>query len=158
MSNQNKKSSDLGKPVPQKKPPIEPPATLEEHKEFRAEITEIKAFLQHFSGPLPPPEAFSKYEQALKGAANRILTMAEKQQEQRHYIEKKIVRSDIINEKLGLIFGLIIALVAIGGGIYCAYIKQTWAAVAIGGGGVAGLVAAFVQGARARRQEKNNNK
>jgi len=154
MTNQKKKSSDLEKPAPANKSSIETTATVEEHKEFREEITEIKAFLQHFTGPLPPPEAFAKYEQTLKGAADRIISMAEKQQAHRQEIEKKIVKSDIINEKLGLVFGIIVALSAIGGGVYCAYIGQTWAAVAIGGGGVAGLVAAFVQGTRIRKKEK----
>lgn len=154
MDKQNKKSSNSKKPAPQKKPSKEPQVVAKEHKEFRQEITEIKAFLQHFSGPLPPPEAFAKYEQTIKGAADRIITMAEKQQEHRQIIEKQIVKSDIINEKLGLVFGLIVALSAISGGIWCAVKGQTWAAVAIGGGGVAGLVAAFVQGTRIRKKEK----
>lgn len=154
MANRNKKSSDSKKLVPKKKPLAEVKAVAEEHKVFRAEITEIKTFLQRFSGPLPSPDAFAKYEQVLEGAANRILTMAEKEQGIRQEIQRKIVKSDIINEKLGLIFGLLVALSAIGGGVYCAYIEQTWAAIAIGGGGVAGLVAAFVQGTRARKPKK----
>ncbi len=32
-----------------------------------------------FSGPLPPPEVFAKYEQILSGSADRILKMAENQ-------------------------------------------------------------------------------
>jgi len=154
MANRNKKSSDSKKPVPQKKPLTEVQAVAEEHEVFRAEITEIKTFLQHFSGPLPPPDAFAKYEQILEGAANRILIMAEKQQENRQEMQSKTLKSDIINEKLGLIFGLLVASSAIGGGVYCAHIGQTWAAVAIGGGGVAGLVAAFVQGTRVRKPKK----
>lgn len=157
MASRNKKSPDSKKLVPQKKPITEVRAVAEEHKVFRAEITEIKTFLQHFSGPLPPPEAFAKYDQTLTGAADRILTMAEKQQGNRLEMQNKILKSDIINEKLGLLFGFLIALSAIGGGVYCAHIGQTWAAVAIGGGGVAGLVAAFVQGTRARKPKKSNN-
>lgn len=158
MASRNKKSPDSKKLVPQKKPLSEVKAVAEEHKVFRAEITEIKTFLQHFSGPLPPPDAFAKYEQILKGAADRILTMAEKQQENRQEMQSKILKSDIINEKLGLLFGFLVALSAIGGGVYCAHMGQTWPAVAIGGGGVAGLVAAFVQGTRVRKPKKNSNK
>lgn len=158
MPNQKQKSPNLKKTTAKEEPPKEAKAVAEEHKEFREEITEIKAFLQHFSGPLPPPDAFAKYEQTLEGAANRILTMAEKQQEHRQATEKKIVRSNIINEKLGLIFGIIVALAAIGSGAYCASIQQTWAAVVIGGGGVVGLITAFVQGSREIKREKRNKK
>ena len=34
-----------------------------------------------FSGPLPPPEDFEKYNDVVPDAANRILTMAEKEQQ-----------------------------------------------------------------------------
>lgn len=42
-----------------------------------------------FSGPIPHPEHFAKYEEVLSGAADRILAMAEKEQEVRHELEKK---------------------------------------------------------------------
>ena len=41
-----------------------------------------------FSGPLPPPNVLSAYEDLLPGAADRIITMAEKQLEHRMYLEK----------------------------------------------------------------------
>ena len=44
-----------------------------------------------FRGPLPPPEMLKGYESVLPGASERILVMAEKQQEHRMYIEKTIV-------------------------------------------------------------------
>lgn len=36
-----------------------------------------------YSGPIPPPEAFEKYEKVLPGAADRIMKMTERQQEHR---------------------------------------------------------------------------
>lgn len=33
---------------------------------------------QHYSGPLPQPEALAKYDQIVPGAAERIIKMAEK--------------------------------------------------------------------------------
>lgn len=44
-----------------------------------------------FRGPLPPPEILKGYESILPGASERILKMAEKQQDHRMYIEKTIV-------------------------------------------------------------------
>lgn len=42
-------------------------------------IKTVKVSEQHvYSGPLPEPEALAKYDQIVPGAAERILTMAEK--------------------------------------------------------------------------------
>jgi uncharacterized membrane protein len=154
MPDRNNKSQESS---PQVIPLKEAELAKEEHKELRAQIRQIETRLQRFSGPLPPPEAFEKYEGTLKGAANRILTMAEKQQDHRINMERKIVKSNSTNEKLGLIFGLVVALSAISGGIYCAHIGQTVVAVVIGGGGVVGLITAFVQGSKEIRREKKSD-
>lgn len=157
MPNKKNKSSkskkSVKKPTPTE-PVIEPQEIVEEHKEFRAKILAIESHLEHFAGPLPPPEAFAKYEGTLKGAADRIITMAEKQQNHRQTIEKKLVNSTITNERLGLIFGLIVALGAIGGGVYCVHIGQPVPGAIIGGGGVGSLIAAFVQGSKAIKRER----
>ena len=39
------------------------------------------------SGPLPDPEDFKKYEEVLPGSANRIMEMAEKNQQHRMNLE-----------------------------------------------------------------------
>ncbi len=156
MPNKKNKSSNA-KRADSIKPIIESKKADNEHRILKTEIHEIKAKLEHFSGPLPPPEAFKKYEETLKGSADRIITMAEKQQDHRQKIEKKFAYSNITNERLGLIFGLIVALVAIFGGVYCVHIGQPWTGALIGGGGVGGLIAAFVQGSKAIRREKETN-
>lgn len=46
-----------------------------------------------FSGPLPHPEIFERYEQICPGAADRILTMAENQSGHRQQIEKAFIYS-----------------------------------------------------------------
>lgn len=73
---------------------------------------------QSFSGPLPPPEMLRKYEEVIPGSADRIISMAERQGEHRQGLELRVVSSNITNEKIGMIFGFIICLVAISGGIY----------------------------------------
>jgi uncharacterized membrane protein len=73
---------------------------------------------QSFSGPLPPPEILRKYEEVLPGSAERIISMAERQGSHRQDLESRVVSSNIMNEKMGMIFGFIICLVAISGGIY----------------------------------------
>ena len=46
-----------------------------------------------YSGPLPPSSEFAQYEQILSGAAQRILTLAEKEAEHRHITENKLLKS-----------------------------------------------------------------
>jgi len=46
-----------------------------------------------YSGPLPPATEFAQYEQILNGAAQRILTLAEKEAEHRHIAEDKLLNS-----------------------------------------------------------------
>ena len=71
-----------------------------------------------FSGPLPPPNVLTKYNEAVPDAAERILRMAEKQAEHRQGLETKAVASNTFNQTLGSIFAFILGLIAITGGIY----------------------------------------
>lgn len=72
----------------------------------------------HFSGPLPPPEILRKYEDLLPGSAERIIAMVERQGAHRQDLEAEVVKSNCKNERLGMIFGLIICVMAIAAGIY----------------------------------------
>lgn len=68
---------------------------------------------RHFSGPLPPPEDFAKYEENLQGAANRILSMAEKQLDHRILSENKYLDHEINVGKIGQILGFILVICCI---------------------------------------------
>lgn len=46
-----------------------------------------------FSGPLPHPKILQKYEAVEQGLANRIVKMAEDQENHRQKIEKQLVTS-----------------------------------------------------------------
>ena len=62
-----------------------------------------------FSGPLPPPAALIQYNEAHPDAAERIIAMAEKQQEHRHKQESRVIAGDSFRASLGLSLGAIIA-------------------------------------------------
>lgn len=62
-----------------------------------------------FRGPLPPPEMLKGYERILPGASERILSMAEKQQEHRMHIEKTIVDRQTKQSGNGQIWGGVLA-------------------------------------------------
>lgn len=69
-----------------------------------------------FSGPIPPPEVIKKYEEAIPGSGNRIISMAENQSKHRQKLEQSVVSSNIHNEKIGmyLAFALTIVFMIIG--------------------------------------------
>ena len=70
-----------------------------------------------FSGPLPPPEILEKYNQAMPGLAERIISMAEQQGRHRQEIEKTVINSNAFVQKVGPFLGFIVAMTAVIGGI-----------------------------------------
>ena len=75
----------------------------------KAKLRKVTTTLQ-FSGPLPPPNVLIKYEEATSGAADRIISMAEKQAQHRQTLEEKVVNSNIHNERLGMYFAFILTV------------------------------------------------
>lgn len=61
-----------------------------------------------YSGPLPAPEDMNAYEQTLPGAANRIITIFEKQVDHRIKQEGKIVNNENSQVKRGQYLGFIL--------------------------------------------------
>jgi uncharacterized membrane protein len=79
---------------------------------------QITASGVHYAGPLPHPDILVKYNDAYPGAADRIIAMAEKQATHRQELEKTVVATNCYNSKRGPIYGFIICMTAIGGGVY----------------------------------------
>lgn len=75
--------------------------------------------LTHHSGPLPPPEVLEKYNSAITNGADRIMVMAEKQQEHRFELERSTIKEQLSQSRRGQRFGLIIGLAAIAGSVSC---------------------------------------
>lgn len=114
----------------------------------------IEASFQ-FTGPLPPPAVLEQYNSILPDAADRIVSMAEKEQEHRHRMQEKLIDAQIFDEKqqrnerrLGQIFGLSIGVVSILAGSVTAVLASPIAGGFIGSAGVVGLVSVFVLGRR----------
>lgn len=104
-----------------------------------------KTELQHVSqqititGPLPAAGEFEKYERTLNGAANRILTMAEKEAEYRH----KLDETSLNLFSRGQIFAFVLSLLSIGAvGMSIAF-EQPVAAIAPTITAITGLAAVF---------------
>lgn len=72
-----------------------------------------------FSGPLPAPEDFAAYKNVVPDAPERILAMAEKQQQHRIETEQKIVDSNIKSSLLGQWLAAIMAIICL---LCCVYL------------------------------------
>jgi uncharacterized membrane protein len=137
--------------------PIKNPVTEEELKEALESIPEEKrntimsgifAMVEsrQFSGPLPAPEDFAKYEENLPGSAERILRMAEKQQEHRIESESKIIGYKTSVGKRGQWLGFILVILCIAASVMLGLFGHDWLAGCIGVTTVLGVAAVFVLG------------
>lgn len=79
---------------------------------------------QEWSGPIPPPAILEQYDFFLPGAADRIITMAEKETVHRREMEVQAQTASIDlqnrnfdERRLGQIFGFGISLAVIVGGV-----------------------------------------
>jgi uncharacterized membrane protein len=107
-----------------------------------------------FSGPIPPPELLSKYGEIIPNGADRILKMAENQSTHRQCIEKWAVIGGTILSYFGVLCAGIIALGTLYFGSQLIREGHVISGSVFGGGGLVGLVTAFIYGTRARREER----
>jgi len=90
------------------------------------EIIKTVVSFKHHSGSLPDPETLNQYNRIIADGANRIMVMAEKQQNHRMELEKLAIKSQLSQSKKGQIFGFILSLLILGTGSYltvCGYEK-----------------------------------
>jgi uncharacterized membrane protein len=97
-------------------------------------------------GPLPHWEDLEKYGQIIPNGADRIMSMAEKQQDHRMTLETTAITEQLTQSKRGQTFGLLIGLTALVGGVVCIMFGHEWSGAFLGGGGLTGLVSVFVIG------------
>jgi uncharacterized membrane protein len=122
---------------------------MKEKRHIETQITQVQAW----QGPLPSPEALSKYNDAVPGAAERILSMAEKEMEHRHQKEDKAIK---YSGRL-MVFSTLLAFlcVIVLGGVLCyaIYVGSNTAAIATAIGTIAAVVGLFTFG-KAKQSEK----
>lgn len=72
--------------------------------------------------------------------------MAESQHDHRQALERRVVEANIFSQKVGLILGFIIAMTAIGGGIWLAVLGRSGAGLTSIIAALAALVGVFIYG------------
>lgn len=76
---------------------------------------------KEFSGPLPAPEDLAGYEKCCPGAAERIISMAEKEQNYRHNRDDKVITIYDKNENKGMNFAFIVTMTFLIAGIVAVF-------------------------------------
>ena len=118
----------------------------------KGHYTKIEVTAFTYMGPLPPAEAFERYETVCPGAAYRIISMAERQAAHRQAIEKKVVDISSFNSTAGIISALILAIAVLIGGVVCILQDHDRAGAVIVGIDIVGLCGVFVYGTKMRGQ------
>lgn len=93
-------------------------------------------------GPLPPPELLRRYDEAVPGAGERILDLAEEEQRKR----ASAVNGAVETMRRGQFCGLAVALAALGVVAHTAYLGHPVVATILGGATLTSLVTVFVAG------------
>ncbi len=102
----------------------------------------VEAHFEQYSGPIPPPSAMRDYENVLHGSADRILSIAEREQ-----------KFQIVYAMCGLIFGFVAALLLIALSAYVVSLGFAWQSVGVVIGSIAGTAGTFIYSNRAKRLE-----
>lgn len=107
-----------------------------------------------YAGPLPHPDTLKKFEEILPGAADRILKQAENQTQHRIEMESKVINADIRKSYVGLVFGFLIGILGIGGGIYLATLGFDIFGPVLSSGTLVSIIVAFIYGTKSRKEER----
>jgi len=70
------------------------------------------------SGPLPSAETMIQYNSVIPNGADRIMIMAEKQQDHRMAMENKMITSQLYQSKAGQILGFILCFLSLSASVY----------------------------------------
>jgi len=114
----------------------------------------------NLASSLPSPEVLAQYNHLGGDAAERIIAIAEKEQEHRHKMQEKLVDARLLAQKqarnerrLWQVFAFSLAVVSVVCGAIAAMLGEPIAGEVIGSVGILGLVVVFVLGLK----EDNNS-
>ena len=134
------------RPQKQSRPPVVlPPKEVLDRLPDDLQIVAVEAAA--FTGPLPPPSMFNHYNEVLPGSAERILRMAEKEQEHRTTWESEVLRVGARDSLIGQALGFLALLVCVGGAIYLALSGNVVVAVVLVGAPIVGTIGLVYSGA-----------
>lgn len=106
----------------------------------------VQQTLQARSGPLPDPETLKEYEQIMPKAADRIFSLAEREQNFAHNYNFNEQKARAFATMLGQIFGFILGLVGITGAVVLSVYGKEFGGIVLFLGSVGTLIGTAVWG------------
>ncbi len=116
-------------------------------------VSELTLEAKRFEGPLPPPADLKQYDEVSAGFAERIVQMAEKEQDFRHRDTDRIrgIQRKIIGR--GQVFGFILSLAIILGGLLLILLDKPTSGF-ISMTGIATVAGPFFYGAHREKKQQ----
>lgn len=108
-----------------------------------------------FAGPLPSPNLLDAYDAISPGFAERIVLMAENEQEHRHKTENTALTGSVNAEKRGQWFAFVISLIVFCGSIFLISQDHEISGTILAGGSLTGLAYIFIRGRRQMTKDKD---
>ncbi|MGB8261570.1 MAG: DUF2335 domain-containing protein [Terracidiphilus sp.] len=112
-------------------------------QQVRQEVTGVQIA---YSGPLPPPEILEQFGRIVPNGAERIFAQFESQAEHRQGLESRVIRSNTLNQTIGVVSASLIGLIGVCGGLLLAYLGKDLAGLATTFGTLGSLVGVFIYG------------
>jgi uncharacterized membrane protein len=109
--------------------PDTPPAVVERFRQLHIVAVERSV---SYAGPLPPASEFAKYEEAMPGAADRILSLAENEQSLRSRQSRNL--TSLSKHRINAATVVSLAVIGLAGGAF--YLGHSWESVPLGLGGL----------------------
>jgi len=111
----------------------------------------IAQIQEYHSGPLPPPGVIKQYNEIIPGSAERILKMAEKEQEHRFEMNKQTISID----KWGQRYAFLIATLGLSMSGFLAYLGETGFAMSTSISTIGGIVTAYIYGQKKQKDKES---
>jgi uncharacterized membrane protein len=109
---------------------------------------QLALFAEHQSGPLPPARQLADYDSVLPGLADRIVRMAEREQQHRHLIEEAQVAQPYLLARRGQTFALLAMVIFVAFAGWLASQGEPVLATILGAIDLAAIIGLFIHGQR----------
>lgn len=115
---------------------------------------QMRQQFEAFAGPLPHPDHFAAYDNAVPGSGSRILAMAERQSAHRQQLEDKVVTGNLVAQKMGIVAATVLALAITGGGVWLVHDGKSLEGMSALIAAIGSLVGIFIYGSRRQIDEQ----
>lgn len=126
-----------------------PPAKIQPRPGGGATLTQAQFTIEQRSGPLPDPATLREYESILPQAADRIFSLAEREQVFAHTYNLNEQKARGRATLLGQVFGFVLGILGVAGAVVLSVYGKELGGVAIFVGAVGTLIFTAVWGKRA---------